>query len=383
MLILKSTNEFKLNGFSYPGFPLLTWEDDMEEIGIDKGMLFIEGHQFLIYECLKRGRVESSETWHTYAKHLCQFMSFCEDNELNWMDIDENAEDEMLIPVYRDLCISEFGLSPTTTNQILRTVIRFYQYAAGRGWIGTLPYTLESVRVASNQQSFLAHTHRNAGVKTSADVMLRTQRSTIKFLSIEEVQTLLKAIKNPILKLMVRFALQTGVRLKELLTMPAYKFHKPDGRETYYRVEITKTKGEQPRTIHIPKRLYEDVWKYKNNKRHELLTTSGIESEHLFLTDKGKEWKIKGGGFAKALKALNLGFSVHPHKLRHTYATHTLKGLQAQKKVNFEPLMYVQERLGHAHITTTMKYLHLINDLMGELGIEYQEQIDAITQEAA
>lgn len=382
MLILKSTNEFKLNGFSYPEFPLLTWEGDIDELGIEKGTLFIEGHQFLIYECLKRGRVGSSETWHTYAKHLCQFMSFCEDNELNWMDIDENAEDEMLVAAYRDLCITEFGLSPTTTNQILRTVTRFYQYAAGRGWINSLPYSLESVRVASNQQRFLAHTHRNTGVKTSADVMLRTQRSTIKFLSTDEVEVLLNAINNPIIKLMVRLCLQTGVRLKELLTMPAQEFQKPDGRDTYYRVDITNTKGNMPRAIHVPKRLYEDLWKYKNNKRHELLTASGNESEHLFLTNKGEEWKLKGGGFAKALKTLNLSFSVHPHKLRHTYATHTLKGLQAQKKANFESVKYVQERLGHAYITTTYKYIHLINDLMGDLGIEYQEYIDAITQEA-
>ena len=55
-----------------------------------------------------------------------------------------------------------------------------------------------------------------------------------------------------------------------------------------------------------------------------------------------------------------------------------LKGMLEHKSSKFEPLMYLQARLGHSSITTTMKYLHLVNDLVDDLSIEYQQQIDAI-----
>ena len=80
----------------------------------------------------------------------------------------------------------------------------------------------------------------------------------------------------------------------------------------------------------------------------------------------------KGAQIAES--ALSCG-SAH---VRHTYATHMLKGLLERKSSKFEPLMYLQARLGHSSITTTMKYLHLVNDLVDDLSIEYQQQIDAI-----
>ncbi len=83
-------------------------------------MLCVEAFQFLIYECLKRGRVRSENTWWTYAGHLSQYLSFCEQNNLDWRDISETSEDEMLVGAYRDLCVSEFGMSVNTTNQHLR-----------------------------------------------------------------------------------------------------------------------------------------------------------------------------------------------------------------------------------------------------------------------
>ncbi|WP_252097552.1 hypothetical protein [Pseudoalteromonas sp. NBT06-2] len=57
MIILKSTSDFEIESIKYPNFPLLTWETDNSDLGIESGMLCVEGMQFLIYECLKRGRV--------------------------------------------------------------------------------------------------------------------------------------------------------------------------------------------------------------------------------------------------------------------------------------------------------------------------------------
>lgn len=377
MISLKSTSDFEIKGIKYPNFPLLTWENDNSTLRIESGMLCVEVLQFLVYECLKRGRVSSENTWWTYANHLCQFFTFCEHNKLDWRDISESSEDEMLVSAYRDLCVGEFEMSINSTNQHLRTLVRFYSYAAGKGWIKSLPYSLESVRVKSNLQ-FLAHTERNGGKKYSADLMMKTEDKKFKFLSAGEIQELLEAIKNPTIKLMVRLCLQTGIRRKELMLFPLNTIIKPNGKSPYYPVNISRTKGEKEREIHIPAQLMEDLWRYVNELRFQQQQKSDVKSDRLFLTTEGQEWNVKSSAFGKALTSLNFPFHINPHMLRHTYATHMLKGLLECKTIKFDPLMYIQSRLGHSSITTTMKYLHLINDLIDDLAIEYQKNIDAI-----
>ncbi len=79
----------------------------------------------------------------------------------------------------------------------------------------------------------------------------------------------------------------------------------------------------------------------------------GSEDDALFLSKLGKrisarnvqkrfaEWGIKQG----------LNNHVHPHKLRHSFATHMLE--------SSGDLRGVQELLGHANLSTTQIYTHL------------------------
>ena len=78
------------------------------------------------------------------------------------------------------------------------------------------------------------------------------------------------------------------------------------------------------------------------NRRGERLTRQGF-------------WLILKS-YAKAAK---LSSDVTPHTLRHSFATHMLKGGM--------PLRNVQEMLGHANISTTQVYTHLTSEHVREV----------------
>ncbi|MGR5559761.1 hypothetical protein ACQKQC_26140 [Vibrio fortis] len=53
--------------------------------------------------------MNSENTWWTCGNHLSQFLTFCEQNNLDWRDISESSEDEMLVSAYRGFCVGVFG----------------------------------------------------------------------------------------------------------------------------------------------------------------------------------------------------------------------------------------------------------------------------------
>ncbi len=80
----------------------------------------------------------------------------------------------------------------------------------------------------------------------------------------------------------------------------------------------------------------------------------------MFLNARGKPltrqgyWLILKHCAAQA----EVGSRLSPHTLRHTFATHLLRGGAS--------LRHVQELLGHANISTTQVYTHLTNEQVRE-----------------
>ncbi len=73
----------------------------------------------------------------------------------------------------------------------------------------------------------------------------------------------------------------------------------------------------------------------------------------LFVTQQGKRISPRAVQYRVKLWAIKQGVnsSVHPHLLRHSFASHVLQSSQ--------DLRAVQEMLGHANISTTQVYTHL------------------------
>ena len=141
-----------------------------------------------------------------------------------------------------------------------------------------------------------------------------------------------------------------------------------------------RTKGDKSRTIHIPVSLMVDLWDYVIHERNATIRQYGTAPKTLFVTAKGAPWSIRTS-LNNQLNRLDLSFSCHPHILRHTYATHTLKSLMSRESTTFNPLIYVRDRLGHSSITTTEKYLHFLDDIEDDLRTRYQEEIEETAKE--
>ena len=84
----------------------------------------------------------------------------------------------------------------------------------------------------------------------------------------------------------------------------------------------------------------------------------------LFLNNKGEKMTLRGLEYIlkKIEEKTGIFVDLHPHMMRHTFATHLLE--------HGADLRTIQEMLGHASISTTQVYTHVTTEAMKS---EYME----------
>ena len=135
-----------------------------------------------------------------------------------------------------------------------------------------------------------------------------------------------------------------GLRLAELA---ALNNHDLNARSTHH---IIRGKGGVERLIFIGSKAREALARWQN-VRGKLQKKAGESA--LFLNKNGG--RISERGIAMRLKAYAAeklpGINVHPHMLRHSFASHILE--------SSGDIRSVQELLGHKNLATTQIYTHL------------------------
>ncbi len=117
-------------------------------------------------------------------------------------------------------------------------------------------------------------------------------------------------------------------------------------------------KGSKERLVPLYSDILSRLKNYVEISRLEILkkNRSRLNTESLFLNAKAKPLTRQGYWLIlqKYAQLSGLDTKIYPHILRHSFATHLLRGGAS--------LRHVQELLGHATIASTQIYTHISND---------------------
>ncbi len=237
--------------------------------------------------------------------------------------------------------IDRQGLAPRSVARRLSALRQFYRFLLSEGWRRDDPTTaIDSPR----QGRALPKTLSEADV----DRLLEQARRT-------------PGPPGARLSALLELLYATGLRVSELVTLPRAAATRDS------RFLTVRGKGGKERMIPLSGPAREALLRYREERRHFLKRTAGggepADSKWLFAS-RGRSGHLTRHRVAQLLKALaaEAGIDpgkVSPHVLRHAFASHLL-GRGAD-------LRSLQQMLGHADISTTQIYTHVLDERLKSL----------------
>lgn len=208
-------------------------------------------------------------------------------------------------------------------------------------------------------RSFFKYLVREGVVSTNAARLVRTPKAPKSLPSVmtaEQTNTLVDAVgqdkferPHPARDLAIFEMLYgCGLRISELAALNLEDF---DFSERWV---IVRGKGRKERQVPFPGKAAAALQRYLAERK----PARGAERA-LFLNHRGGRLTDRGArGIVKFYARMITGdSSIHPHSLRHAYATHLLS--------DGADLRAIQELLGHSQLSTTQKYTQVsLTDLM-------------------
>lgn len=282
---------------------------------------------FLHFMSVEKGA--SANTISAYRNDLQQFRGYVHESRSNgrgaaWCDVDRDLLQQYIL----DLRAKDYA--DATVARKVAAVKSFFNYLTAEGVVTADPTeTLSSPRVG---------------------------KTLPKALSVREVDELLEQpgkrstpeAKRD--KAMLELLYATGMRVSELVALDLDSIELHNHRATVRCLG----KGTKERLIPIHEQAVIALRFYLEGARPEMMRSR--KERALFINRRGE--RLTRQGFWLILKnyakAAQIGEGVTPHTLRHSFATHMLRG--------GAPLRNVQELLGHANISTTQVYTQLTDE---------------------
>ena len=281
---------------------------------------------FLNYMTVERG--VSPNTLAAYRNDLYQLIEYLRTdsgfsgNGAGWDDVSDQVLSSYLLSLH------DRGYSDTTRARKTASARSLFGFLVEEGIVSTDPTkNLSSPRIG---------------------------RSLPEALSVSDVGTLLAAASNgdrPEGKrdlAMLELIYATGMRVSELMALDIDDIDLKQGSARCL------GKGSKERVIPIHRKAADAVKRYLDEARPAF--SNDKSGDAMFLNQRGE--RLTRQGFWLILKGhakqAGIDGKITPHTLRHSFATHLLRG--------GAPLRHVQELLGHSSITTTQVYTHLTSE---------------------
>ena len=156
----------------------------------------------------------------------------------------------------------------------------------------------------------------------------------------------------------------TGMRVSELMSLSVGACR---GEPEYL---LIKGKGDKERIVPLspPASAALILWLYHRDREDERKVSEGHDASPFLFPSRGKLGHLTRHWFYQNIKnwAVNAGIdagTVTPHTIRHAFATHLL--------ANGADLLVIQTLLGHADLSTTEIYTHVLDGHLRDLVMDH------------
>jgi len=274
----------------------------------------VQAMEFLDY--LRQIRFYSAHTTDAYRRDLTKLALSAEEHGLkSWQDVQTDTIRQALQDA------RQAGLGASSCQRLLSSWRSFFQHLQRQGQRKNNPVT---------------------GVQAP-----KASKKLPKHLDTEQIKQLLDQnfdTSDPLQvrdQAMLELTYSSGLRLAELANLQITDLDLTD--------QTLRVTGKGNKTRQVP--MGGQACKALNTwlkQRHLLIKTP---TQALFLSQHGRSISPRSIQLRMDKAAQSLGHKLHPHMLRHSFASHLLQ--------SSGDLRAVQEMLGHADISTTQVYTHL------------------------
>ncbi|NRA98247.1 MAG: site-specific tyrosine recombinase XerD [Rhodobacteraceae bacterium] len=281
----------------------------------------------------------SRNTQLAYARDLTDYLDWLEGDGGDLMTADRTRVEAYLVA-----CDAR-GLARSTRARRLSAVKQFYRFAYDEGWRGDNPTLNIS---GPGKDSRLPKT-----------------------ITIDEVERLLEAARDHgkpservrnICLMEVLYA--TGMRVSELVSLPVSAARGDP------RMLLVRGKGGKERMVPLSPSAREALaaWIVERDAREDEAVAKGARASLFLFPSSSSAGHLTRHRFYALIKAFALDAGVNPaavspHTLRHAFATHLL--------ANGADLRSIQSLLGHADVSTTEIYTHVLEERLRDLVLEH------------
>lgn len=266
----------------------------------------------------------SPETVRNYASDLRQLHRFLLSRRLMTLPVDPASLSADTVRAYLQW-LDQRGGKPSSLARKLAAIRSFYRYLTRCGWLGRNP--VEGMRTPK-QPKFLPRvlTKDDAGALMAFPVG----------------QTVVSLRDRALLETLY----STGARVSELVALDMGDVHESEG------LVRLQGKGRKERIVPIGDAALHSIRRYRVSLP---CSVAGVLPQALFCNQRGGRLTARSVARIVARYSSRLtGGAVSPHTLRHSFATHLLD--------EGADLRSIQEMLGHASLSTTQRYTHVVTD---------------------